>query len=72
LSRVASERQPIIFQRNGEDLAAVIPVEQFVLLRDALARHEAERLAAQINWNSTVAQHPPPSAWFERDEPKPF
>jgi PHD/YefM family antitoxin component YafN of YafNO toxin-antitoxin module len=72
LSQVAEQGQPVIVRRRGEDLAAVIPLAHLELMRDLLARHEAERLARQMNWDQIAAQSPPPQHWFEGDEPKPF
>lgn len=72
LSRVAADHQPVIVRRNGEDLAAVIPLDYLDLLREILAREEVEKLAAQIDWNPLVKTNPPPQAWFDGDEPKPF
>ena len=37
LTQVAAERRPVIVRRNGEDLAAVVPLEHLELLREALA-----------------------------------
>lgn len=71
-SQVASHGQPVIVRRDGEDLAAVVPIEHLDVLRDAMARQEAERLAAQINWDGAVAAHPPAQSWFDKDEPKPY
>src|SRR5262249_13030824 len=67
-SRVATDRQPIIVRRDGVDLAAVVPLEYFQLLQEMLARQEAERLAAQLDWDKVVKTSPPPQAWFDRDE----
>ena len=72
LSQVAEQGQPVIVRRDGEDFAAVIPLEHLELMRDLLARQEAERLAGQLNWPKLVAQNPPPQHWFEGEEPKPF
>jgi hypothetical protein len=72
LSRVAAERQAMIVRRGGADLAAVVPLEYLELLQDVLARQEAERLAAQVDWDRLVEASPPPQEWFDRDEPKPF
>jgi prevent-host-death family protein len=72
LSRVASDHQPIIVRRNGEDLAAVIPLEHLELLREVLARQDVEKLAAQIDWDRLVKIHPPAQDWFDGEEPKPF
>jgi prevent-host-death family protein len=77
LSRVATDRSPIIIRRNGNDLAAVIPLEQLELLQEALqeealAREEIQRLAKQIDWDRIVQTHRPPQSYFDGDEPKPF
>ena len=72
LSRVASQHEPIIFRRDGKDLAAVIPLEHLAVLQDALARQEAEKHAGQIDWDHLVKQRPPAPEWFDGDEPKPF
>lgn len=65
LSRVAAEHKPVIIQRNGEDLAAVIPLEHLELLREMLSRQEVEELAAQIDWDRVPRTHRPPQEWFE-------
>jgi hypothetical protein len=69
-TRVAADHRPVIVQRDGVDVAAVVPLEFLDLVQDELARQQAERLAEQIAWN------PQPSAgmqqWLEGDEPKPF
>src|SRR4051794_15748173 len=72
LTQVATGRRPVIVCRNGEDLAAVIPLEHLELLREMLARQEAEQLAAQIDWDRAVKTPPPPQEWFDGEEPKPF
>jgi PHD/YefM family antitoxin component YafN of YafNO toxin-antitoxin module len=72
LSRVAADRQPVVVRRDGADLAAVVPLEYLELLQDILARQEAERLAAQLDWDQLVKTSPPSQAWFDGDEPKPF
>lgn len=71
LSQVALERRPIIVRRNGEDLAAVIPLEHLDVLQEALAREEVEKLAAQINWRELPGKHRPPQEWFD-DTDNPF
>ncbi len=72
LTQVAAERRPVIVRRNGEDLAAVIPLEYLDLVREILARPEVERLAAQIDWERARQALRPPQEWFDGDEPKPF
>jgi len=72
LSRVATDRKPVIVRRGGADLAAVVPLEYLELLQDMLARREAERLAAQVDWDRLVKTSPPPQDWFDGDEPRPF
>jgi prevent-host-death family protein len=72
LTRVAAEQKPVIVRRNGEDLAAVIPLEHLELVREVLARQEVESLAAQIDWERARKTLRPPQEWFDGDEPKPF
>ena len=72
LSRVASERQPIILRRGGEDLVAVIPLDYLELLQDVVARDAAEDIASRLDWDRAVKESPPPQTWFDGDEPKPF
>ena len=72
VSRVATTQQPVIVRRGGAEVAAVIPVAHLELLRELLAQHEAEQLAAHIDWAQVVQTSPPPRQWFEGDEPKPF
>ena len=68
LTQVAVERRPVIVRRNGTDLAAVIPLEHLELLQDVLARQEAERLAAQIDWDRLVKTNRPPQEWFDGEQ----
>lgn len=72
LTRVAAERRTVIVQRNGEDLAAVIPLEHLACIREVLAQREVEQLAGQINWSQARRSLRPPQSWFEGEEPKPF
>ena len=72
LTRVAAERRPLIVRRNGEDLAAVVPLEHLELVREVLARQEMEQRAAQIDWEHAQKTLRPPQEWFDGDEPKPF
>ena len=71
-SRVAATRRPVIVRRGGAGVAAVIPVEHLELLLELLARREAERRTAEIDWRRLAHVSPPPRQWFEGDEPKPF
>jgi prevent-host-death family protein len=72
LTRVAAEHRSVIVRRNGQDLAAVIPLEALELVREVLARQDVEKLAAQINWERARQTLRPPQEWFDGDEPKPF
>jgi PHD/YefM family antitoxin component YafN of YafNO toxin-antitoxin module len=67
-TQVAAERRPVIVRRNGEDLAAVVPLEHLELLRETLARQEVEKLAAQIDWDRAPQTPRPPQAWFDDDD----
>jgi PHD/YefM family antitoxin component YafN of YafNO toxin-antitoxin module len=71
LTEVVAAGRPVIVRRNGEDLAAVIPLSHLALVREILAHQEVERLAEQIDWASTKTQRPPQS-WFDDDEDNPF
>src|ERR1700681_3336819 len=71
LSQVAAEGKPVIVRRNGEDLAAVIPLAYLELLRDVVAREEVEKRAAQIDWNRAPQTRRPPQQWFD-DTDNPF
>jgi hypothetical protein len=51
---------------------AASPLEGLELLYEILARREAEKLAAQIDWDRAVNTLRPPQEWFEGEEPKPF
>ena len=70
--QVASEGRPVILRRNGEDLAAIIPLEYLELMREVLARPGVEKLAAQVDWDRARKALQPSPEWFEGDEPKPF
>ena len=70
-SRVVTEGKPMIVRRNGEDLAAVIPLEYLELLREVVARQGVETQAAQIDWNRADRTHRPPQEWFD-DTDNPF
>jgi hypothetical protein len=72
ITRVAAECQPVVLQRDGTDVAVVVPLEYFEFMQDALAREEAERLTKTIDWKGLAKTSPPPQSWFDRDEPKLF
>src|SRR5262245_23152719 len=62
LTQVVAAGRPVIVRRNGEDLAAVIPLEHLELVREILAQQDVERLAAQIDWiGPRQALRPPQS-----------
>ena len=69
LSQVVAAGRPLIVRRNGEDLAAVIPLEYLVLVREILARQEVETLAAQLDWDRSGKSLRPPQSWFDDDNP---
>jgi PHD/YefM family antitoxin component YafN of YafNO toxin-antitoxin module len=70
-TQVAAGHRPLIVRRNGEDLAAVVPLEYLELLREVGARQDVERLASQIDWESIPKTHRPPQHWFD-DNDNPF
>jgi hypothetical protein len=72
LTQVAAERRPVIVRRDGSDLAAVIPLEYLELVREALAREEVERQAAQLDWCRARDTLRPPQSWFDDEADNPF
>jgi len=72
LSQVAAAGRPVIVRRSGQDLAAVIPLEQLELVREILARQEVERSAAQIDWSRSQNTLRPPQSWFDDEDDNPF
>ena len=65
LSQVVADGKPLIIRRNGEDLAAVIPLEYLELLREVLEREEVEKQAAHIDWAFVPKPLRPPQEWFD-------
>jgi len=72
ISKVASDGHAVIVRRGGADLAAIVPLAYLEFLRDELARQNAARISAGLDWDRLVKTNPPPQEWFDRDEPKPF
>jgi PHD/YefM family antitoxin component YafN of YafNO toxin-antitoxin module len=72
LSQVATAGRPVIVRRNGEDLAAVIPLEHLEMVREILARQEVETAAAQIDWSRAQKTLRPPQSWFDDKDDNPF
>jgi PHD/YefM family antitoxin component YafN of YafNO toxin-antitoxin module len=72
MSRVAAEGQPVIVRREGNDLAAIVPLAYLEELLDKLAMEEAQRMLKTIDWEKVRKECRPPQEWFDRDEPKPF
>jgi len=72
ITRVAADGQAVVLRRAGTDVAVIVPVAYFDLMQEALARVEAERLTKSIDWKGLAKTSPPPQAWFDGDEPKPF
>jgi len=72
LSQVAAAGRPVIVRRNGEDLAAVIPLAHLELVREILARQEVERSAAEIDWSREQPTLRPPQSWFDDEHDNPF
>lgn len=69
LTQVAADQRPVIVQRDGIDVAAVVLLGFLDVIRESLARQEAERLAVGIDW---VGRGAPSQNWFEGAETKPF
>lgn len=72
LSEVAAAQRPIIVRRNGQDLAAVVPLDHLELISEGLARQEVERLAARIPWERLSENLRPPQSWFDDEGDNPF
>jgi len=72
LTQVVAAGRPVIVRRNGEDLAAVVPLEHLELVREILAHQEAERAAAGIDWARARKTPHPPQSWFDDEEDNPF
>jgi PHD/YefM family antitoxin component YafN of YafNO toxin-antitoxin module len=68
LTQVATGHRTVIVRRDGADLAAVVPLEHLELLREALARQEVEKRAAQIDWDRREQARRPPQSWFDDDD----
>ena len=72
LTQVVAAGRPVIVRRNGEDLAAVVPLEHLELVREILARQEVERSAAEIDWTQARETPGPPQSWFDDKDDNPF
>ena len=72
LTQVVAAGRPVIVRRNGEDLAAVVPLEHLELVREILAHQELERSAAEIDWARVRKMPHPPQSWFNDAEDNPF
>ena len=72
LTQVVAAGRPVIVRRNGEDLAAVVPLEHLELVREILAHQEAERAAAEIDWTRAKESSRTPQSWFDDEDDNPF
>lgn len=72
LSQVAVARRPVIVRRNGQDLAAVVPLEHLELISEELTRQEVELAAARIAWERAPNTLRPPQSWFDDEQDNPF
>jgi antitoxin Phd len=60
LTRVAAKRERIVLQRRGEDVAALVPVEDLALLEEREDRRDAEDFrAAKDEWEREGRQTTP-------------
>jgi hypothetical protein len=67
-SQVVAAGRPVILRRNGEDLAAILPLEHLELIREILAQQEVEKLAARLDWARAQQALRPPQSWFDDDD----
>jgi PHD/YefM family antitoxin component YafN of YafNO toxin-antitoxin module len=72
ISRVAADGQPVIVRREGNDLAAIVPLSYLEELIDKIAMEEAQRMLKKLDLPRLARDNPPPQSWFDNDEPKPF
>jgi PHD/YefM family antitoxin component YafN of YafNO toxin-antitoxin module len=72
LTQVVAAGRPVIVRRNGEDLAAVVPLEHLELVREILAHQQVERAAAEIEWSRAREVPRPPQSWFDDEQDNPF
>src|SRR3954453_23926759 len=72
LTQVVAAGHPVIVRRNGEDLAAVVPLQHLELVREILAHEEAEKVAAEIDWSRARETSRPPQSWFDDADDNPF
>ena len=72
LTQVVAAGRPVIVRRNGEDLAAVVPLEHLEMVREILAQQEVERSAAEIDWTRARKMPHPPQSWFDDEGDNPF
>lgn len=71
-SQVATGHRAVIVRRNGQDLAAVVPLEHLELISEELARQEVEKKAARLLWDRLPNTLRPPQSWFDDEEDNPF
>ena len=72
IRRVAANGQTVILRRGGNDVAAIISLEYLELLQDAGARKLNDWQGCFGPGATSARENPPPPAWFDGDEPKPF
>ena len=71
-SQVATGHRAVIVRRNGQDLAAVVPLEHLELISEELARQDVEKKAACIAWDRVPGSLRPPQSWFDDENDNPF
>jgi hypothetical protein len=73
LTQVVAAGRPVIVRRNGEDLAAVVPLEHLELVREILAHQEAGGEVGGGDRLDAAREIPcPPQSWFDDEEDNPF
>jgi PHD/YefM family antitoxin component YafN of YafNO toxin-antitoxin module len=65
VSQITVAGRPVTVRRNGEDLAAVIPLEHLEMVREIFSHLEVERSAARIDWGRARKTLRLPQSWFD-------
>lgn len=72
VTRVSTEHRAVVVRRNGEDVAAIVPLDCLESLREEAIMAELQLRLRKMDLARMAKDNPPPQEWFDRDEPKPF